>query len=142
MGPLTWRGLLTDAVGGFRYGALLGLALIVIGVLRFVLAAATNDVSAPKWQDVESLTYYVATFAVAGSFAGAALPRIRSKVGVCVLGAVLGPLVVTGVVWAFDHYIFESRFEWLAMAIPTAAIGAAVALYLWGERVEATKRTD
>ena len=140
--PRTWRGLLTDAVGGFRYGALLGLALILIGVLRFVVAAATNDVTAPKWQDVKPLTYYVATFAVAGSIAGAVLPRVRSKAGVCVLGGVLGPLIVTGLVWSFDQHIFESRFEWLAMAIPTAAIGAAIALYLWGERVGFTKRTD
>src|SRR4051794_30986138 len=106
---LTWRGLLTDAVIGFRYGALLGLGLILIGLLRFIVVAASHDVVAPKWQELELLTYYVATFAVAGSIAGAALPRIRSKVGACVLGAVLGPVVVTGLVWSFDHYVFSSR---------------------------------
>jgi hypothetical protein len=140
--PLTWRGLLSDAIVGFRYGALVGLGLILVGVLRFVVVAASSDVSAPKWQEVELLTYYVATFAVAGSIAGAALPHIRSKVGVCLLGAVLGPVVVTGLVWSFDYYVFSSRFEWLAMAIPSGAVGAAIALYLWGERSEITECTD
>jgi hypothetical protein len=142
VGSLSWRGMFTDAVVGFRYGALLGLGLILIGVLRFVVVAASHDVTAPKWQEVELLTYYVATFAVAGSIAGAALSHVRSKLGICVLGAVLGPVVVTGLVWAFDHYIFSSRFEWIAMAIPSAAVGAAIALYLWGERGEIKRRTD
>jgi hypothetical protein len=142
VGPLTARSLLTGAVAGFRYGALLGIGLILIGVLRFILVAASHDVTAPKWQELELLTYYVATFAVAGSIAGAALPRIRSKVGVCVLGAVLGPILVTGLVWSFDHYVFSSRFEWLAVAIPSAAVGAAIALYLWGERAGITERPD
>lgn len=140
--PLTWHGLLSDAIVGFRYGALLGLGLILIGVLRFVMVALSSDVSAPKWQEAQLLTYYVATFAVAGSIAGAALPHIRSKVGVCLLGAVLGPVVVTGLVWSFDHYVFSSRFEWLAMAIPSAAVGAAIALYSWGERSAIAERTD
>jgi peptidoglycan/LPS O-acetylase OafA/YrhL len=134
--------LFTDAVAGFRYGALLGIGLILIGVLRFILVSASHDVTAPKRQELELLTYYVATFAVAGSIAGAVLPRIRSKVSVCVLGAVLGPVVVTGLVWSFDHYVFSSRFEWLAMAVPSAAVGAAIALYLWGERVEIAERPD
>lgn len=132
----TWRGILGDAVLGFRYGALLGLGLILIGVLRFIVVSATHDVTTPNWQELELLTYYVATFAVAGSVAGAALPRIRSKVGVCLLGAVLGPIVVTGLVWAFDRYLFDSPFEWIAMAVPSGAVGAAIALYLWGERAE------
>ena len=140
--PLTWRGLFSDALVGFRYGALLGLALILIGVLRFILVAASSNVAAPDWQEVELLTYYVATFAVAGSIAGAALPRIRSKVGVCLLGAVLGPVVVTGLVWSFAHYVFSSPFEWLAMTIPSAGVGSAIALYLWGERSGITERTD
>lgn len=141
-GPLTARNLLTDAVAGFRYGTLLGIGLILIGVLRFIVVAASHDVTAPKWQELELLTYYVATFAVAGSIAGAALPRIRSKVGVCVLGAVLGPVVVRGLVWSFDHYVFSSCFEWLAMAVPSAAVGAAIALYLWGERAQIAERPD
>ena len=140
--PLTWRGLLADAIVGFRYGAILGLGLILIGVLRFVMVAVSHEVSTPKWQELELLTYYVATFAVAGSIAGAALPHVRSKVGVCVLGAVLGPVVVTGLVWSFSHYIFSSPFEWMAMAVPSAAVGAAIALYLWGERSDVVERTD
>ena len=91
---LTRRGMLADAILGFRYGALLGLGLILIGVLRFIVASASHDVTMPKWQELELLIYYVATFAVAGSVAGAVLPRIRSKAGVCAPEIVAGEVEV------------------------------------------------
>ncbi len=116
---------------GAALGALLGVALIGVGLLRAGLVLLSGaKVTPPSSQDVKVLTFYVGGFSGAGAIVGTAR-SLLPKTAALVIGCLLGGVVVVLAIAAGDQGLGAlDRTDWIVYPILGMTFGAAAAIGL------------
>ncbi|HEU5077079.1 MAG TPA: hypothetical protein VFU02_22970 [Polyangiaceae bacterium] len=88
---------------GLGGGALMGVALLLLGLARAVVALALGaHLATPTSRDLHSALTYVAAFAVAGAVTAALWPLRKTLIGAYALGYIGAGIVVTAIALTFS----------------------------------------
>ena len=115
---------------GAKYGGVIGIALVAVGVARAAIAALLGmDLGISPGRDVVALLVYVAAFTLAGAVTGGLWPLRRSWPGAIVVGYLAGfivcaasGLIVMELVQSRDRGVYLSMVEIMTAIFGTVAV--------------------
>ncbi len=123
------RRVVVRLVRGAVAGALVGCALLGIGLLRFYAARGTEEQAGTELRrDLHGFAYYLAGLALAGALINVLQPLFPGKTGTYVRFAIGGALVML-MIAAGDQGGIRAlhTFDWIALSLVGAGFGCAMA---------------
>ena len=115
---------------GAKYGGVIGIALVAVGVARAAIAVLLGmDLGINPGRDVVALLVYVAAFTLAGAVSGGLWPLRRTWPGAIVVGYLAGfivcaacGLIVMELVQSRDRGAYVSMVEIMTAIFGTVAV--------------------